>query len=347
MGRAVSRRRVLLAAGSALAGGALLASTSLRAAAAGKPIRIASASGNLNLAVAALMRQEKFLEALDLESDIMMVADGSRILGGVVGGSVDVCLNAGFGQLFPAVERGAALKVLAGGSLLPGLALFSAKSAVRTLKDLEGKAIGAGSIGALAYQLTVSLLQKYGVNVSGIRFVNIGASSDVFRAVSAGTVDAGVGESSMIDTAAHYGVHLLEHGNMTEELREYTFQGAWASDRTIAQKRDLLVRALGAYARLYRFVQNPAAHEAFFRACRTAFPVAPEGDFTALWNYIQSYKPFAVNLVLAPQRLSYMQQLNIGFKVQNSVLAFERVADMSLAREALRLIGDTGTATPV
>jgi ABC-type nitrate/sulfonate/bicarbonate transport system substrate-binding protein len=341
MGRAVSRRAVVISAGS------LLASRAVWAAGAGRPIRVASASGNLNLAVAALMRQEQLLEGLGLDPDIMMVADGARILGGIVGGSVDVCLNAGFGQLFPAVERGGGLKVLAGGSLLPGLALFSAKPGVRTLKDLEGKAIGAGSIGALAYQLTVSLLQKYGVDLAGIRFVNIGASSDVFRAVAAGTVDAGVGESSMIDTAAHYGVHLLEHGNMTVELRQYTFQGAWASDRTIAHKRDLLVRALGAYARLYRFVQSPAAQAAFFRACHTAFPTAPEGDFAALWNYIQNYKPFAVNLVLAPERLRYMQQLNIGFKVQTTVLPFERVADMSLAREALRLIGDTGTAAAV
>jgi ABC-type nitrate/sulfonate/bicarbonate transport system substrate-binding protein len=313
----------------------------------GRPIRIASASGNLNLAVAALMRQEKFLEGLGLDPDIMMVADGARILGGIVGGSVDICLNAGFGQLFPAVERGAGLKVLAGGSLLPALALFSAKPTVRSLKDLEGKAVGAGSIGALAYQLTVSLLQKYGVNLTGIRFVNIGSSADVFRAVTAGTVDAGVGESSMIDSAAERGVHLLEHGNMTTELREYTFQGAWASDRAIAQQRDLLVRALAAYARLYRFVQNPDARQAFFRASRTVFPNAPESDYAALWNYIQNYQPFAVDLLLLPERLRYMQQLNIGFKVQNTILPFERVADMTLARDALKLIGDTGIPTAV
>jgi hypothetical protein len=33
-----------------------------------------------------------------------------------------------------------------------------------------------------------------------------------------------------------------------------------------------------------------------------------------------------------------MQDLNVSFKVQKSVLPFERVADMSLAAEAVRLL---------
>ena len=56
------------------------------------------------------------------------------------------------------------------------------------------------------------------------------------------------------------------------------------------------------------------------------------------WNYIQTYKPFAVNLVLTPDRLRYVQELNVSFKVQKSVLPFERVADMSLAADAVKLL---------
>src|SRR5579871_1032685 len=109
MQRALSRRELLRSASSAAALG-LSASRSLRAAGA-SPIRIAVASGALTLTMTALMRQEKFLESFGLAPDLMSVADGSRILGAIVGGSADICMASGFGQVFPAIEHGAQLKI--------------------------------------------------------------------------------------------------------------------------------------------------------------------------------------------------------------------------------------------
>jgi ABC-type nitrate/sulfonate/bicarbonate transport system substrate-binding protein len=337
MPRALSRRELLLGA----SGAALSGSLPMRPATAAPrrtDIKIASAGGALNLAMAQLMRQEKFLESFDLAPDVLVVADGTRILGAVVSGSIDASMMSGFGQVFPAVERGAAIKVLAGGALLPGVALFSAKPEVRTLKDLEGRAIGTGSIGALIYQLTVGLLEKYKVDTSRMRFVNIGSSTDIFRAVATGTVDGGLADAALIDTAAEHHVHLVEHGNLSVELPEYTYQGAWASDQKIQTEREVLVRALAAYAKLYRFVQDPHSREAFMRARRSAFPTAPETDHLAQWHYIQTYKPFAVDLVPRPERLRYMQELNVRFKAQRQIMPFERIADMSLAADAVKLL---------
>lgn len=305
------------------------------------PMTIANAAGTLELAMGALMRRQRFLESFGLDPEVMSVADGTRILGAIVGGSVDASMMSGFGQVFPAVAHGAPLKIIGGGALLPMLALFSAKRGIRRLKDLEGRVVGTGSVGALVYQLTVLLLRKHGVDVSKVRFVSIGSSADIFRAVAAGTVDAGAGQASLIAQAAQNGVHLIDHGNMTVELHQYTFQGAWTSDRAIAEKRETLVRALAAYAKLYRFVQTPAARDAFLAACRTAFPHAPEGDHEAQWRYIQEYKPYDVNLALSEERLHYMQTVNVSFGVQSTILPFDRVADMSLAADALKLMGHT------
>jgi ABC-type nitrate/sulfonate/bicarbonate transport system substrate-binding protein len=338
MPQTISRRRfIVLASGAAIA-----AQTCARSARAAKrrAITIANASGSLNLTLAEIMRQEKLLESVDLDPSILTVADGTRILGAVVSGSVDLSTMSGFGQVFPAIERGARLKILAGGALLPGLGLFSAKPNVKELKDLEGKTVGSGSIGALIYQLTAQLLEKYGVNLSKVRFANIGSSADIFRAVAAGTVDAGVGDVALIANAAEHQVHLVDHGNMSIELKEYTFQGAWTSDQKIATDRDSLVRALAAYGKLYRLVQNQDSKEIFFRARRTIFGSAPMSEHQEVWNYIQTYKPFAVNLALSPERLRYMQMLNVNFKVQTDIMPFERVADMSLAMDAVKLMDD-------
>lgn len=328
MSHPVSRRELIATASAAAALGA----------AASLPITIANASGGLNLTMTALMKRMGFFEAFGLKPNLMSIADGSKMVGGVLSGAVDASFMSGFGQLFPAIERGGDLKIIGGGALTPTIALFTGKPYVRSLKDLEGRTVGTGSPGALVHQLTVTLLHKYNVDISKVRFVNIGSSADVFRAVSMGTVDAGPGASALIDDTAKYHVRLIPHGNMSAELRGYTFQGAWTSDRKIRSERDLLVRGLAAQAKLYRFVQTDAAKGPFIAARRSVFPNAPESDHEAEWKFISTYKPFDVDLVLRPDQLDYIQKLNVAYKVQNRMLPFRQVADMSLAADAIRLL---------
>ena len=326
----VSRRTFIASASSAALAG--------EASAAGRTIHVANAAGALNLTMAAFMKRMRFFEAFGLTPDILTVADGSKMVGGVLNGQVDASFSSGFGQLFPAMEHGAGLKIIGGGALTPTLALFSGKPDIHTLKDLEGRTIGTGSPGALVHQLSVTLLRKYGVDVGKVKFANIGSSADILKAVSVGTVDAGTGASALIDEAGKYNVHLVEHGNMSIELRDYPFQGAWTSDRKIRNERDLLVHGLAAQARLYRFVHTPAAKGPFIEARRTVFPSAPDSDHEAEWRWVAAYKPFATNLVLSPERLAYIQRINVSFEQQTKVLPFRQVADMSLAADAIKLL---------
>jgi ABC-type nitrate/sulfonate/bicarbonate transport system substrate-binding protein len=332
MPHTLSRRELLLGISGVALRSALAATRPIS-------IKVANAAGGLNLTMTALMQQQKYFEFFGLAPEMMSVSDGSKILAGIVGGSADISLASGFGQVFPAIEHGAGLKIVGGGALVPTIAMYTGKPYVNSLKDLEGRTVGTGAIGALVHQLVTALLRKYNVDVSKVRFVNIGSSADVFRAVSAGTVDAGPASAALIPDAARYHVRAIPKGNMSEELTEYTYQGAWTSDHEIATNRDALVRSLAAFAKLYRFVQSPESKEPFIQARRSVLPTEPESDHLAEWNYIQTYKPFAVNLVLGPERLRYIQELNVSFKEQKSVLPFERVADMSLAAEAVKLLG--------
>ncbi len=330
------RRHVMLGASAAM-----LTPFGVRVAmaAAATPIKIANTFGTINMLMQGLMAQQKFLESFDIDPTILKIADGSRILAGIVGGSIQATTMAGFGQVFPAIEHGAQIKILAGGALPPTLAMYTSRPNIKTLKDLEGKTIGTGSVGALVWQLTVTLLKKYNVDISKVRFVNIGSSSDIFKAVSAGEIDAGAGEGAKLDEAAAFHVYPIEDGNMTINLPEYTYQGAWVSQKMIDTNRDLLVRTLAAYAKLYRFVQNPSSKDAVLAAQRAVFSTGLDATSDAVWDYIQKYKPFAVDLVLSPERLNYMQNLNIGFKVQTKILPFDQVADMSIAEDAIKLLG--------
>lgn len=323
-----------------LSGAALLAAGGCGRRSSGSPnvVHIATAAGGLNQTMSELLRQQKFLESFDLTPDVVAMADGAKIVGGIYSGSIDVSPMSGFGQVFPAVERGADLKIINAATLIPWQALFSAKPNVRSLKDLEGKVVGVGAVGSLVHQLTVTVLRKYSVDVAAVRFVNIGSSADIFKGVQAGTVDAGAGPVSFVDDAESYNVHAIPNGNMTVELKDFTYQAGWTSMRMIETKRDVLVRVLAAYAKLFRFVEQPSSQDAYLRARKSVFPNAPEREHLGEWNYLQTFKPFASDLMLSPERVRYMQQINLDFHIQNEMLPFERVVDMSLAQEAQRLL---------
>ena len=299
-------------------------------------IRIGTTEG-LNLTMTQLLRQEGFFKSFDVGADVLALADGSKALGGIFGGSMDLVPMSGIGQLFPAMERGADLKIINAATLIPLLALFSSKPNVRTLKDLEGKVMGVGSVGSLDYLLTVTLLRKYSVDVSTVRFVNIGSNIDTFKAVMAGTIDAGVGPASYVDDADWYKVHALANGDMSVELQDFTYQAGWTSGSVIQSKRDALVRVLAAYAKLFRFVQQPSARDAFLSASRTVFPTTPQREHVDEWNFLQKVKPFALDLMLSPERVQYVQKINVDFGIQKEVLPYNRVVDMSLVQDALKL----------
>src|SRR5215467_11316562 len=79
-------------------------------------INLVNTSGNTNLVLAALLKQEGVFEQLGLDTNILHVADGSKLIGSLLSGETDMCALSGFGQVLPAIEKGAKLKVLAGGA---------------------------------------------------------------------------------------------------------------------------------------------------------------------------------------------------------------------------------------
>jgi len=304
-------------------------------------VSIVNTSPNSAFTIQELIKQKGWFEHYGLEATTQNVADGSKLMGALLSGESDICLLSGFGQVPSAIEKGAALKVVGGACLLTDMAVFAKKPEIKTVKDLEGKTVGTGSIGALLYQLMAALLQKKGVDIKKVTFVNVGSSADVFRAVVAGTIDAGPSLYDVYEQQARYGVHSLSDGDFWSQLPEYTYQGSYASDRAIAQKRDALVRVLAAYCTAYRYIQQPDSLADYVKAREAALhgdPKLAKAEASSEWRFNQKFKPYATDLVLSKKRIDYMQKLNIGFGVQKKMLPYDTVADMSLARDAVKLL---------
>lgn len=331
----ISRRQAMGAGALALPA---LSLAGCQAGAGSGTVDVVMAQGVSGLIIHEIARQQGYFESLKVDPRVLLVSDGGKCVAALVSGAAKVCAWSGFNQVVPAIEKGARLKILAGGLTLPSLAMYSGRPEIRQVQDLEGKVIGIGAPGSVVHQMTVLLLKKRGVDPSKAQFRNVGSNADILKAVAARTIDAGLSDVDVSGEQDRFGIHMLPDGLLWKAIPEYVNQATYASDAAIGSSRDAIVRVLAAYASAYRFVSQPQSQAAFVKARQTVTGAADTKRALTAWNWIQAYQPYDLNLTLTDQQIDYVQQVNLGFGVQSQALPVSQIADMSLARDALRLV---------
>lgn len=300
-------------------------------------IHIVDAGGTHERVTVELLRRQRYLEAMGIRARRTFVTNGAEAVRLLLAGEGDVAMQVGFGPALRAIAEGAPLRVVAGANLLTVHTVYSRQPDIRRLADLVGRSMGIGASGALTHQLIHAALVKAGIDPVTVRFVSIGNSAAIFRALLAGEVDAGFGETEVFEHQAHYGVHALEGGVLWEELPDFPNQASFATLAAIRDKRDALVRTLAAHALLYRCLQDPASWADYAAAWAAALPESSLDEGRIQWQFYQRHRPFADDLLLPEASLGYLQALNVAMGLQREALPVGAVADMSLAGDALRL----------
>ena len=301
-------------------------------------IHIVDAGGPHERVTVELMRRKRLYERFGLQPRKTYVTNGAEAAELLCSGGADVAMQVGFGPALVAIADGAPLRIIAGSNLLTVHAIYARDPSIRRLQDLPGRSVGVGRLGALTHQLIYAVLLKHGVDPESVRFVPVGNSATVFRALLAGEVDAGFGETDVFENQARYGVHALENGVLWRELPEFPNQASFATVDAIREKRELIVRTLAAHALLYRILHDPASRQAYRDAWTAALPKAPLDECDAQWSFYQRYHPFAADLQLSEAHVQYMQNLNIKMRLQHRALPSASLVDLSLPRDALGLI---------
>lgn len=332
-----SRRTVLkLGALAAVSGLTGCGSEGAEAGGSGRSVTIVNTGSNSTLVLQELLQSQNFFGSVGLTAETQNVSDGSKLIASLLNGSNDITLLSGFGQVLPAIEKGAKLKIISGSGLLLAHAVYTTRDDITRPEDLVGKTIGTGPVGALLHQIMVAFLAKRGIEADQVKFVNIGSSADVFKAIAAGKVDAGPSLVDVYDQQDKYGVHAV--AELWKELPEYTYQGAYTSDTAIENRRDALVRSLAAYAKLFRYISSPESKDPYLKAYRKVVPSGDATEASSMWTFAQQPGAYAVDLVLNEERLTYMQELNVAQGVQSKILPFDQIADMSLAADAVKML---------
>jgi NitT/TauT family transport system substrate-binding protein len=307
-------------------------------------IRIIDAGGPHELATVELLHGQGYLERLGVRCRRTYVKNGTEAAELLLAGQGDAAMQIGFGPAVAAIGSGAPLRIIAGSNMLTVHAVYARDPEIRRLRDLCGRTVGIGARGALLHQLIFAALRKHRIDPAAIRFVSIGNSATIFKALLAGGVDAGFGETEVFEHQVRYGVHALEDAVLWRELPEFPNQASFATEAAIRERRDALVRTLAAHAQLYRFLQSPLSWEAYAQAWAAALPGTDAAESRTQWLFYQHNRPFAENLALSAAQIRYIQELNVAMTLQHRILPGDLVADMSLARDALRLIDGPRTS---
>jgi NitT/TauT family transport system substrate-binding protein len=303
-------------------------------------VHIVDVGGSHELVTVEVMRRRGYLEQMGVNATKTYVTNGAEAVELLRKGRGDVAMQVGFGPALVAIEKGVPLRVIAASNLLTVHALYSKNPEIRRLQDLPNRTVGVGKLGALTHQLVYAALRKQGIDPATVRFVPIGNSVNIFRALLAGQVEAGFGETEVFEHQAHYGVHALEGGVLWQALPEFPNQASFATETAIRDKRDALVRTLAAYLLLYRYLQCADSWDVYSAAWTEARPDSNLAEARVQWSFYQRYRPFAEDLQLPEAQLNYLQELNVKMGLQDRILPFDVVTNMSLAHDALRLLGD-------
>jgi NitT/TauT family transport system substrate-binding protein len=303
-------------------------------------VRVASNQGVDNATLQQLMLDRGYFRQLSLDAQLVESKAVAGPLEAMLSGDADICLISAFVGFLPAIEQGRELRLVGAAMLLPALAVYTRADAIRRVEDLAGRTVGVGPRNGLLHVMILALLRKKGVDPARVSFVASGSNAQVFEAVAAGSVDAGL--SGIAGMSNPNAARVLDDGRLWLELPEYTYQPAYASICAIREKPEALARCLAAYTRLFRYLSGPNSRAAYLDARKRVAGEGSVAEGEAIWNFTRQYQPYALNVGLTPQRIAYLQQLNVALGLQSKILPFEQVADMSMAIIAQRLLAASG-----
>ena len=111
--------------------------------------------------------------------------------------------------------------------------------------------------------------------------------------------------------------------------------GSWLSNMGTGLQR---VAGSAWAARRRATSEGQVSRDAFVQAREKVTGKKDEKSSLTQWTWIQKNQPYAKDLVLTDEQINFVQRVNMDFKVQKAVLPISQVADMSLARDALKLL---------
>jgi NitT/TauT family transport system substrate-binding protein len=201
--------------------------------------------GNWDTAIAQLGQQAGFFKKRGLELEILWTQGAGESQQAVISGSVDIGL-AGTLAAFGAFQKGAPLRIIAAEAT--GAADFwyvRADSAVKSIKDLDGKTIAYSTNGASTHTLVLAFLKEGGAAGKPIA---TGGPAQTFTQVMSGQVDVGWSAPPFgLDAARDNRIRIIARASDVAVGRNQTIRALVTTASVLETRADVLRRFMQAY----------------------------------------------------------------------------------------------------
>ena len=280
-----------------------------------------------------MAQQRGFAEKQGIKLEMPQFTGDALELKALLAGELDSYEGSPGGPII-AAARGAAVKLV--GCYWPGLTYgIYSKPDNKGGADLKGKSFAISAPGALPDLLARAVLQKFNLTANDVRFVVMGADTDRFKALVAGTVDIAAASTEFAPVAAAQGVKLLYHAH--DVTPDYLRFCIYMTPDTIAKKKPEAARFLAAQMAAMRFaLDHPEETSAVARAVAKIPAEDKRPDY--IFAEVKKYSAIDPELKIPTDRLVWMQDLLVKTGNLNAPGDLSKLVDGSVREEAAKLV---------
>jgi NitT/TauT family transport system substrate-binding protein len=274
-----------------------------------------------------------FAEKRGLKIEIVQFKGDAIALKALIAGDLDSYEGSPGGPM-TAASRGADVKIV--GCYWPGLTygIFVGKD-VKKPEDMKGKTFAISSPGALPDLFARTVLDKYNIAPTDVRFAAMGSDADRFRAVSAGIVQVAAASTEFTPMVAKQGITLLLHAHdvAPNYLRFCTYMGS----KTIQDKSAEASNFLAAEMEGLRFAMDHRDEE--IKLAKTITQAKPDDERAAyVYDEVTKYKAIDPMMPIPRDKLDWMKGLLTRTGTLTAPVDLDKMIDGSVREKALALV---------
>ena len=163
-----------------------------------------------------------------------------------------------FGMI--AAARGGELKIIGGSNYGYAYQVIS-QPQFKSLADLKGQKIAGAALASITTTIFKDVMQRQGIPPTAYTILFVGGSPERFQAVGSGQVAASLAE------APPFNFRSIDAGrkvllNYSDEIKNLQYTSYFASNKSLAQNRPLLLRFMRAMGQAMHWMNDPANEKA-------------------------------------------------------------------------------------
>ena len=236
-----------------------------------------------------MAQQEKLFKKHGLDVELIHIPSSSRGIQAILAGEIAFSFMDG-SNATQATLKGANIVLIASGTNRQVFSLM-AKPEFKRIADLKGKKVGITRVGSSTHTSALYALTSAGLKGTDYQLLPLLEVPNIFTALAAGQIDAGVMSPPTNARAKKAG--FVELMNLAKEGPEFVSVAIGTSRAYIKANEDIVRRVVRAYAEGVRvFKTNKAASLMMIeKQLRVADPEIREDTYTQFRDYLE-YPPY-------------------------------------------------------